>query len=220
MNTIAYLFVFAAAIMLRAVSKGRAENIGEDLSDGFLALIRGDGKAFREVASRTGDSLEAPQSAVAATSGSSGLTGLPTNGAIGRAAVKRGSQAQGYKWGRTGPDFYDCSGLMWRACQDAGVYPKGDGNRFTTATIRLSKFFTLVDGQPAIDDIVVWAPALGQVGHMGVVTGTDKFYSARSAKSGIGYSTISSFRKGAPKYYRAKTGAAGDTAGGGGGGSW
>lgn len=220
MNTIAYLFIFAAAIMLRAVSKGRAENIGEDLSDAFLALIRGDSRAFREVANREGDSLKAPESTVSATSGSSGLTGLPTNGAIGRAAVKRGSQAVGYKWGRTGPDYYDCSGLMWRACQDAGVYPKGDSNRFTTATIGVSKFFVKVNGAPAVDDIVVWAPSLGQVGHMGVVTGKDKFYSARSVKSGIGYSTISTFRKNGPTYYRAKTGAAGDTAGGGGGGSW
>jgi hypothetical protein len=220
MNTIAYLFVFAAVVMLRAVSKGRAANIGEDLSDAFLALVRGDSKAFREVANRTGDSLQAPESTVSATSGSSGLTGLPTNGAIGRAAVKRGSQAAGYKWGRTGPDYYDCSGLMWRSCQDAGVYPKGDGNRFTTATIRVSHFFTKVDGSPAVDDIVVWAPSLGKPGHMGVVTGPDRFYSARSVKSGIGYSKISTFRSNAPTYYRAKTGAAGDTAGGGGGGSW
>jgi CHAP domain len=220
MNTIAYLFLFAAGIMLRAVSKGRSENIVEDVSDAFLALVQGDGKAFREVANRTGDSLTAPEAHVA-TGGSSGLSGLPTNGAIGRAAVKRGSLARGYEWGKTGPDYYDCSGLMWRACQDAGVYPRGDGNRFNTASIKNSKFFTKVEGTPAIDDIVLWAPGVGGVtGHMGVVTGTDTFYSARSKKTGIGYAKIKEFRKASPVYYRAKTGAAGDTAGGGGGGSW
>lgn len=221
MNTLAYLFLFAAAIMIRAVSKGRAENIAEDVSDAFLALVRGDGKAFREVSNRTGESLNAPQSEVAAaTASSAGLTGLPTNGAIGRAAVKRGSAASGYRWGATGPDAYDCSGLMWRACQDAGVYPKGNGNRFTTATIGASKFFTKVTGAPAVDDIVVWLPRVNKVGHMGVVTSGDKFYSARSKKSGIGYATISTFRTDKPTYYRAKTGSAGEGGGGGGGGSW
>jgi hypothetical protein len=219
-NTIGYLFLFAAAIALRALNKGRAANIGEDLSDAFLALVRADGKALKEVASRSGDSLTPPESIVATSDSAAGLTGLPSNGAILRAAVSRGSKASGYGWGKTGPDKYDCSGLVWRACQDAGVYPKGGSNRFTTSSIRLSKYFVLVNGAPAIDDIVVWAPSLGQTGHMGVVSGSDKFYSARSLKSGIGYATISGFRKGTPKYYRAKTGSSGQGSGGGGGGSW
>jgi cell wall-associated NlpC family hydrolase len=226
-NTIGYLFILGALLLLNQVRKGRALQIGEDVSDAFLAAVRGDGAALKEVLSRTGDATTPPTAEpTAATPGTNGQSAFAsgTGGAIGRAAVARGTKAKGYKFGATGPDYYDCSGLMWRACQDANAYPKsGAGSaRFTTATIAVNPAFARVT-TPAIDDIVCWTGK-----HMGVVTGPDTFYSAISVKSGIRSGKISAqrgFFKMDPVYYRAKTvmsasAGSGQGQSGGGGGSW
>jgi peptidoglycan DL-endopeptidase CwlO len=217
MNTLAYLFIFTAVILMRAVSRGRAANVMEDLSDAFLAAIRGDSNGLREVANRTGTSTTAP--VVQSTQSSRGESAFAngTAGAIGQNAVRLGSLAKGYRLGATGPTYYDCSGLMWQACKAARAYT---GIRFTTATLHLSKQFTEVT-EPMLDDIVVWRNH-----HMGVVTGKDKFYSAMNSHDGIGYATISTWasgKQGTPRYYRANTvqrGSSGQGAGGGGGSSW
>lgn len=213
MNTIGYILIIAAGLMLRSVMKGRAAHIGSDTIDAFTAFIRGDTKALKEVASRTGDSTIAPQSVPA--SGNTGASGF--GGSIYQAALKLAKGAH-YQWGGTGPTGYDCSGLMWRACQNAGVYT---GSRFTTATIPLNNQFREVT-DPQNDDLVVW---IGR--HMGVVIGKDQFYSARNYQSGIGVSSISGWGMGKPRYYRpvavaGKNPAAGAGKGesGGGGGSW
>lgn len=226
MNTIGYIFILVAALMIRAVAKGRVTHIGEDLTDAFVAIVSNDAAALREVSSRTGSDTTAPEGVMPATQGSSGESGLNDPSAssatgIAGKAIARGSKAKGYRWGATGPDYYDCSGLMWRSCQDAGAYPKsGSGSgRFTTSTIAGNKAFQRVS-KPGIGDIVCWTNH-----HMGVVTGTDKFYSAKSKKSGIGYGTISTWPHGNPVYYRPKTAPSagsgvGQGSGGGGGGSW
>lgn len=56
MNTLAWVLILGAILIMRAIYKGRLMNIGEDLSDGFLALVSGDDKKFTEVLARTGDS--------------------------------------------------------------------------------------------------------------------------------------------------------------------
>jgi cell wall-associated NlpC family hydrolase len=199
MSTIGWVLIIAAIFVIRAAAKGRALNLKDDISDGFLALVTVDPDALGEVLSRSGDGLTADQAdltayrdagiAVAETA-----TGIASSFSISSAAIKRGKAAKGYKWTRTGPDYYDCSGLMWRACQDVGAY---NGPRFVTANVASLKAFKRVT-EPAVNDLVVW---IGH--HMGVVTGPDQFYSARSIKSGIGYAAIKGFRKDAPIYLRA-----------------
>jgi pimeloyl-ACP methyl ester carboxylesterase len=89
----------------------------------------------------------------------------------------------GYVWGATGPDSYDCSGLVWAAAKDIGVY---SGNRFTTSTFRsVASGWATETNSPAVGDIVVWPGK-----HMGIVAGSDRYYSARSTKKGIGYATL------------------------------
>jgi cell wall-associated NlpC family hydrolase len=214
MTTLAWLFILAAIVLIRQVSKGRVMNLGEDLSDMFIAVASGDNKGLTDVLSRSG---EAATSTVAGTNTDSSTgtisyhgKGNPANGApkgtpatnvaVLRSAVELGEAAKGYRFAATGPDYYDCSGLMWRACQKAGY----TGARFTTATIGLSKKFqrladpSLGVSQVTVGDIVVWPGH-----HMGVVSTAGKFYSARSLKTGIGTSDIAGFGGfGKPIYYR------------------
>lgn len=205
MNTLGWIFILCAGLMVRAVSKGRVMNIGEDLSDAFLAIVSGKTDDLAGVLSRDGDSDSASYFEVGQEVGKQ-LTSIQENLGknIAYAAVELGQKAKGYRWTATGPDYYDCSGLIWRASQKVGF----KGPRFTTSTILMSKGFHKLDGLPTLDnvgnsskavigDIVLWPGH-----HMGVMTGANKMYSARNPRSGIGETSISGFRKERPIYVR------------------
>jgi cell wall-associated NlpC family hydrolase len=211
-NTVAWVLILVGALTLRQVSRGRTLHLGEDLSDALLALVRGDSAELSAVLARTGTG-NAPVAAKGDVStgggGASGDFGPALTG-LAAAVMARGQKAKGYRWGGTGPDYYDCSGLVWRGLQDIGY----TGARFSTATIRSRKGFTTISS-PAMQgpgltnakpgDIVLWPAGSGGVtGHMGVMTAPNRFYSARSVRTGIGESSISGFRKTMPIYLRYK----------------
>jgi len=60
MNTIAWLMIISGAVLARFVVRGRAANIGGDLSDLFLAAVQGDTAAVQEVIMRKGESVTDP----------------------------------------------------------------------------------------------------------------------------------------------------------------
>lgn len=204
MSTVAYLFIFVALLIFRQVYKGRVMNIGEDLSDAFIAFTTGDTAKLTAVLARTGEGNKPTASAAASSLASTAAQGLgaavkvAAESGVAGAAIKRGTSAKGYRWAATGPDYYDCSGLVWRACQDNGF----TGLRFTTATIQLAKQMQSITATDAgRNDIVVWP-----TGHMGVITAPGKFYSARNPKNGIGESAIEGFHSGPRNYYRLTVG--------------
>ena len=227
MNTIAWLLVLSGLLIGRQVTRGRVMNIPEDIGDAFIAFASGHTDGLSEVLSRRGDSAAPTTADLAIYKLTQGVTGglTTSTGAvadalaggfkqlegvsdIALAAIILGERAKGYRWAATGPDYYDCSGLMYRACQAIGY----GGSRFSTATIRSRKEFKVIDAPATqgpgftaatINDIVLWPAGSGGItGHMGVITAGDKFYSARSVKSGIGESKISTFRKTRPIYLR------------------
>jgi len=218
MNTLGWLFILAGIVIARQVSKGRVMNLSEDLGDAFIAVVSGDTDGLSGVLARTGESATPTAADVAIANLTAGVTEGTTSGisaiaggigegfqqlkdGIGNlalAAMILGERAKGYRWAATGPDYYDCSGLMWRAAQGIGY----KGARFTTADIRSRKEFKLVTAGD-VNDIVLWPAGSGGItGHMGVITGANKFYSARSVRSGIGESPINTFRKTKPLYLR------------------
>lgn len=197
MNTLAWVLILGAFIILNAALKGRVGNLKEDMGDAFLALVNGDSTAFADVFKRDGDG-NVPTFTSANTDTTSeeipeGFIGPVSKQDLLVAAVRLGTAAKGYRFTATGPDYYDCSGLVWKAAKATGLY---NGPRFTTYTIGAVKAFKKVT-DPKVGDVVVWPTR-----HMGVVSGDDKFYSARSVKSGIGESKISTFRGTTPVYYR------------------
>lgn len=207
MDTLAWLFILAGIILIRQVSKGRVMNLGQDLSDAFLAIASGDNAGLQSVISRTGDSTTDVDGTTTLTkygagnpANAAGANVPASNTTILRSAVELGQAAKGYRFAATGPDYYDCSGLMWRACQKAGF----KGGRFTTYTLKGNKAFTQISdpklgvSQVMLGDIVLWPTH-----HMGVVSGNGRFYSARSVKSGISEANIENFGGfGTPIYMR------------------
>lgn len=201
MSTIAWLLILLGILIARSVSKGRVANIGQDLSDAFLAIVSGNSDDLSEVLSRTGDSVTADQADLGVGNLTQVRVGDVTGGKILAAAHALAAKAKGYRFGAAGPDYYDCSGLVYKAVQTVGY----TGPRFFTATVQAMSGFHKLDishDPPKVDDIVLWTGH-----HMGIVSGNDTFFSARSVKSGIKDATISTFGpsnkwSGAPVYLR------------------
>jgi hypothetical protein len=77
---------------------------------------------------------------------------IPANGAAG-AAIAFAQQQLGkpYLWGGTGPDMFDCSGLMLRAFQSAGIIlPRTAAEQFNAG-----QHLAVADAQPG--DLLFWA---------------------------------------------------------------
>lgn len=199
MSTIGWLLILAAGIIGRQVAVGRVLNTKDDLSDAFLAIVRGDSAGLTAVFTRTGDATTPTVATDTETDlGPGTLTKVGPNNDITEAAVQLGTKAKGYLFGSAGPSYYDCSGLMYRACQRVGY----KGPRFTTANVLSQKGMSKIT-TPGIGDMVLWPAGSGGItGHIGVMSAPDEFYSARSVASGIGFSKISTFRKTTPVYVR------------------
>lgn len=203
MPPLGILFIVTGALLLRQALVGRASNIPDDMRDLATALLSGDTEEVGSVMKRRGDG---GASDTGAPSGGYTEIPTPTNPAsVARshalaAKVAELGEGKPYVSGATGPNAYDCSGLVWRACKDLGYY---NGGRFTT------HMFTRITGGwcrmvvvPVEGDIVLWAGH-----HMGVCTGSDSMYSARSstANPNIGTSSISgdaTYFGGLPSYWR------------------
>jgi cell wall-associated NlpC family hydrolase len=202
MTTIGWLFILAAAVILRSVFKGRVAELPVDTRDMLLGALRGDFEAVKEAAARTGEGLQPTLVAEGSptVSGVAGGSGGPTGAAL-VAEMKRLGDGKRYVWSGTfapGSGGGDCSGLVWRAVKNLGIYT---GPRFTTFTFPLqSKKWAAPTTSPQPGDIVVWQRG-GPKGHMGVVTGPDRFYSALSQRSGVREAPISSIT-GRITYYR------------------
>lgn len=219
MTTIAWLMIVLAVILLRGVSKGRVAELPNDIRDMFIAMVEGDTTALAEVWNREGTGMTAETIDVAAVGALGGTptgdnagnpsganTGLSGGGSTGLLAEVRrlGDQAKHrYTWGgTTAAGGFDCSGIVWRAL--VNLYgAKRIGSRFTTYTFgAASKRWADRVSTPAVGDVVVWNRGISS-GHMGIVIGPDRMFSALGKNYGIIESKMSSER-GTPVYYRVK----------------
>jgi len=194
MNAIGYFLILIALVLARGMSRGRM--IGDefgDLSDAFKAAISGDFTTLRTVFSRVGNPTDVSTNNSAATSSGNLLSAMHQLG-----------DGKTYALGASGPNSYDCSGLVWKALGAIGAYK---GLRFTSLSFpaQCSSFAT-VTTSPQVGDIVRWYDYLRATGHLGVVDGPDSVFSALSPASGIKSMSISGLTaaKGAPTYYRLK----------------
>lgn len=190
MPALGLLLIVFGAFVVREVIVGRAKETPVDLKDAATALLSGDTAGFGAVMSRRGSNTDA---APEASDGSTGAASSSSN-ALAAECMRLGNAAKGYALGATGPTYYDCSGLVWKACFNLGIYK---GRRFTTATFEhvASQFASKVQSQATphgglnlqAGDIVIWVAG----GHMGVMISSTDFYSARSPAKGIGSAPLS-----------------------------
>lgn len=209
MTAIAWILIIGGVLLLRAAFKGQVFNadgefvLVEKLGNVVEAFITGDNKKLDALANDPSGGINAPTKPVETPDPTSGILKTDSGNVLAAAsllsaAIKRGQSAKGYRFAATGPDWYDCSGLVWRAMQDA--YHGYKRPRFTSHVMLLppwSQDWKRVS-TPQVGDIVLWRNH-----HTGIVSGPDKFYSARNPRSGIGHSSISGWKgQGAPIFLR------------------
>lgn len=199
MNPFGYLFILSGAALLRQVIVGRVTDTPTDLRDISVALLNGDTKTVAEVVGRRGTNIPSP--AFSVVNAGEGSSGAVANTALIAEVQKLGNAAKGYKWGATGPEYYDCSGIIWRAMKNLGIY---NGPRFVTATLPMVANMQSWNelSTPVPGCIVNWA---GQ--HMGIVLSDDSYYSARNVSKGIGVASLSqdiSYFTSSPAYFEVK----------------
>lgn len=202
MNTAGYILIFVGALLVRQVVTGRAQDTPADLMNLATAFFSGDVEGMKTVLAQRGENVDVDSSSgeVAtggeSTSTPSGMTGFA------QAVMDHGSKASnGYVLGATGPNSYDCSGLIWRTAKDMGIFT---GARFTTHNFAKIRKPWVQVSSPVAGDVVLWTGK-----HMGVSLGGDSMYSARSAKKGIGTSSVSgdsAYFGVSPTYWRLQQG--------------
>lgn len=188
MNVIGYILLILGLVGIQRVRQNRASDLIPDALTFTSAVLAGrwdvasgvwsaTGPTVAEMFAGTGSDPETPRAA-GETLDSIGGPGV----ALLREARRIGSASGVYVLGKTGPEAYDCSGLVWRALKNLGLY---NGPRFTTATIASvhRQFSVEVTGEtPQPGDIVLW---VGR-GHMGIAESATRQYAAKSPESGIG----------------------------------
>ncbi len=213
MRTVGWLFLLLAALLVRATFKGRVMEIPKDFGDMLLGALTGDFEAVREAEARTGEGISPVAMAAAPAEGGSAAVGSAvanaansaTAAAKGAALVaecKRLGTGKPYIWGGTFASGRggDCSGLVWRALYNLGIYK---GGRFTTYTFpAVSKKFAVPVSTPQAGDIAVWQRG-GVTGHMGVVVAPGRLFSAVGRAHGVKETPINWF-SGRLTYYRLK----------------
>lgn len=202
MPTFGLAFLAIGALLMRQVAVGRTRETASDIKGLTLAMLSGDAAQMQTVLSQRGTNADVDETSEVATSVSStsvSASGSQSGATLLSTAMVLGGAAKGYVWGATGPTYYDCSGLVWQACRKLKIY---NGSRFTTSTFEaIGKEFATKVSRPAVGDIVVWPGK-----HMGIVSGADSYYSARSVSKGIGTATLSDdvayFAGNTPQYWR------------------
>lgn len=201
------LLIATGVLLIRQGVVGRAENIGEDLRDFVDGVGSGDLSNATEVLERRAEPLQDPGSLAgggpdAASAADDAGTRTAAAGTLLKEMARLAETVNyRYAWGASGGQGFDCSGLVWRAMKNIGMY---DGPRFTTLTfsaVARSQGWPEVQS-PQAGDVVNWA---GQ--HMGVYMSNGTMYAAKSSRSGIGTQKVVDARRSAPRFYRPATGA-------------
>lgn len=115
-------------------------------------------------------------------------------------AMAKNGRGKIYQWGATGPNEFDCSGLvMYTLKKDYGIdYPHYSGAQYS-----VSQHISRSEAKPG--DLVFWGVGGGK--HVGVYAGGDKYYSAYGPNGthGIGMEPLSSvIGYGKPKFARVR----------------
>lgn len=192
MTTIGWVFILVGLIVMRQSINGRTlSNIPSDIG----TILRGAATSLQsptEGATIIKDVLALKGTngvAVAAGSAQSNTIVAAAQGSSLLAEMKRLAAAANnrYVWGATGPNGYDCSGLVWAAMRNLGY----SGLRFTTYTFvgQMGSMVTKVDS-PVGGEVALWPS------HIGVMENANTMFSALNPKDGIMSSPLSYGPKG------------------------
>ena len=102
------------------------------------------------------------------------------NSEIGKAIAKSALSKQGckYVWGASGPNEFDCSGLVWWACKENGIKFER-----TTAQVLSTMGQKITKEQLQAGDIITFKTDARYVSHVGIYIGNGKMVHAPNSRS-------------------------------------
>lgn len=163
----------AAAIAAKTAKKAKAEAVRKaEAKEKAEAAAKAKAEAA-ERASRTSE-----RTTLSASSGSSDSSSNVTGSAASIIAFAKAQVGDAYVMGGTGPNSWDCSGLMQAAFRTAGIdLPRVSGGQSTAGTqVSLSNL------QPG--DILYWGGA-GSAYHVAVYVGGGQYIGAQNPSTGV-----------------------------------
>lgn len=196
MDAIPWGMILLGSLLVRQAVVGRAGQSVSDIRDLSVALLTGHLSDISSVTSLRGSTstTQAPDPSVGySTQGHALVTEMHN---LAAAAQNR------YVMGATGPNAYDCSGLVWRAMYTLGIYkgPRFTSNSFDSVASSAG-FAKKIDVPAQLGDVLVWPKHTP--GHIGVSLGGDMMYSALNPSAGITESKVSDARPGeTPEVWR------------------
>ncbi|MET9950254.1 C40 family peptidase [Streptomyces sp. NPDC006339] len=133
----------------------------------------------RERASRTAERTSLSTSSYSASdSGSSSSSRVATGSAAAIVAFARAQVGDAYVSGGTGPNSWDCSGLVQAAYRQAGI----DLPRVSSSQSSMGTSVSLSDLQPG--DILYWGSRSGSY-HVAIYVGGGKYVGAQNPSTGV-----------------------------------
>ncbi|MER7955920.1 MULTISPECIES: C40 family peptidase [unclassified Streptomyces] len=132
----------------------------------------------RERASRTQERTTLSSSSGSSDSGSSYSSDAPTGSAAAIVAFARAQIGDAYISGGTGPNSWDCSGLVQAAYRQAGV----DLPRISNQQSSMGTSVSLSNLQPG--DILYWGSRSGSY-HVAIYVGGGKYVGAQNPSTGV-----------------------------------
>ena len=102
------------------------------------------------------------------------------NSEIGKAIANSALSKQGckYVWGASGPNEFDCSGLVWWACKENGIKFER-----TTAQVLSTMGQKITKEQLQAGDIITFKTDARYVSHVGIYIGNGKMVHAPNSRS-------------------------------------
>jgi hypothetical protein len=180
------VFLAIGSLLMRQVFMGRVDQTGQDLKTIGYSALTGDFSTLANTLTTRGSGNPAPSSGGSTPADNSttptggGVSPKAVNGSGIAAIMQQLGDGKGYSQvARTGPNSYDCSGLVWAAMRQMGY----KGGPFWTGSfgpaMEQSGFASRVNvSDPAsapVDTIVLWS-----LHHMGAISSPGILYSARS----------------------------------------
>ncbi|KRK34377.1 phage tail tape measure protein [Loigolactobacillus bifermentans] len=94
----------------------------------------------------------------------------------------KAQEGKPYVWGATGPNSFDCSGLIMWALKQVGVtYPHFSGAQFARSQ-------SISEKEAKTGDLAFYGP--GGIEHVAMFIGGNKTFAARDPATGVGYSAL------------------------------
>ncbi|MFE9767819.1 C40 family peptidase [Streptomyces sp. NPDC005808] len=172
-----------------AAAAAAAQQAKTDLADAKAkaAAKKAADEAARKAAAAEAASRSAERTTLSGATSTSTTVSAPASGSVATVvAFLKAQVGDAYVMGGTGPNSWDCSGLVQAAFKQAGVdLPRVSGDQSTAGTpVSLSNL--------AVGDILYWGSA-GSAYHVGVYIGDGQYLDAANPSKGVVIQDLSGY---------------------------